>query len=152
MPISPITGWMTTSSPLTKCWMTEETQLLTCCMPSPESGNYGYSIVLFQTEWQFYISHFMFSREGACASLSNGDGGCCLIFQVHCSSGQCWWRDAPESRSRDCDHLGPREGVETRPVHPTVPGDSAEDFRWPVSPHSLWLYLWAGHYLHWVLR
>ena len=29
---------MTISSPLTKCWMTEEIQQLTCCMPSLESG------------------------------------------------------------------------------------------------------------------
>lgn len=38
MQIFLITGWMTTYSPLTKCWMTEETQLLTCCMPSLGSG------------------------------------------------------------------------------------------------------------------
>lgn len=60
MLISPITGWMTTSSPLTKCWTTEETQLLTCCMPSPESGNCGYNIVLFQPKMTvliYIISH-----------------------------------------------------------------------------------------------
>lgn len=46
---------MTTSSPLTRCWMTEGTQLLTYCMPSPESGDcsdtYVCNQVLMLPKW-----------------------------------------------------------------------------------------------------
>ena len=153
MLIFPITGWMTISSPLIKCWMTEEIQRLTCCMPSLESGNWGAAFFILSqmmiSSWDqsFLITCFQRRR----IYLTKGNDGCYLIFQVDCTSGQYWWRDAPESRSWDQNHFGPWEGMETRPVHFAVPWGSAEDSRWRASPYSVWLYLWAGNYFHRIL-
>ena len=153
MLIFPITGWMTTSSPLTKCWMTEETQQLTCCTPSLESGNWGAAFLILNQmmistlDQAFLITCFQRRR----IYLTKGNDGHYLIFQVNCTSGQYWWRDAPESCSRDRNHFGPWEGMETRQVHFALPWGSAEDSRWLTSPHSVWLYLWAGNYFHRIL-
>nr|KAF6349908.1 hypothetical protein mMyoMyo1_016296 [Myotis myotis] len=81
---------MTTSSPLTKCWTTEETQLLTCCMPSPESGLLlVWPILMMRCSRKLLErprSPWTMRRNGNWAGVSYGSLRFCRRFWMTCFS------------------------------------------------------------------